>query len=230
MIRQRENSSHFISLSDIMTALMMVFLFLSVTMIMQVQKQNTFVTNITSNYKMQKEMLYNDLYNEFKNDMQGWGATINKETLSVDFNGADVRFDVGKSDVKPEFKAMLADFFPRYIALIIKHKNAIQEIRIEGYTDSSGMAGQTETERYFYNMRLSQDRTRSVLEYCLTLPNFSKADFDYMKEFISANGLSFSRSIRDKSGREDKAASRRVEFRILTNAEANIETIIKEMN
>ena len=51
-----------------------------------------------------------------------------------------------------------------------------------------------------------------------------------MKDFITANGLSFSRYIRDSKGQEDKAASRRVEFRILTNAEATIESIVKEMN
>lgn len=229
-IKNRDDSSHFISLSDIMTALMMVFLFVSVAIIMQIQKHNEIVTNIQANYKNQKEMLYADLQAEFKDDMSKWGAKINEETLSVYFVGDDVRFDTGQSDVKPEFKATLAEFFPRYVQLIKKHKDAIQEVRIEGYTDSTGKPGQTMEERYFYNMKLSQDRTRSVLEYCLTLPNFTKDDFNYMKDFITANGLSFSRYIRDSKGYEDKAASRRVEFRILTNAEATIESIVKEMN
>ena len=229
-IKNRDDSSHFISLSDIMTALMMVFLFVSVAIIMQIQKHNEIVTNIQANYKNQKEMLYAHLQAEFKDDMSKWGAKINEETLSVYFVGDDVRFDTGQSDVKPEFKATLAEFFPRYVQLIKKHKDAIQEVRIEGYTDSTGKPGQTMEERYFYNMKLSQDRTRSVLEYCLTLPDFTKDDFNYMKDFITANGLSFSRYIRDSKGHEDKAASRRVEFRILTNAEATIESIVKEMN
>lgn len=229
-VKKNDDSSHFISLSDIMTALMMVFLFISVAIIMQIQKQNEVVTNITDSYRTQKEMLYTDLVNEFEKDMVKWGAKINKNTLSIYFIGADVRFDTGSSEVKPEFKDTLTEFFPRYIELIKKHKDAIQEIRIEGYTDSRGKQGQTEEESYFYNMKLSQDRTRSVLEYCLTLPNFTREDFDYMKEFITANGLSFSRAIRDEYGREDLSASRRVEFRILTNAEANIENIIKEIN
>ena len=210
-IKNRDDSSHFISLSDIMTALMMVFLFVSVAIIMQIQKHNEIVTNIQANYKKQKEMLYADLQAEFKEDMSKWGAKINEDTLSVYFVGDDVRFDTGQSDVKPEFKATLAEFFPRYVQLIKKHKEAIQEVRIEGYTDSTGKAGQT-------------------MEYCLTLPNFTKDDFNYMKDFITANGLSFSRYIRDSKGQEDKAASRRVEFRILTNAEATIESIVKEMN
>lgn len=64
-IKNRDDSSHFISLSDIMTALMMVFLFVSVAIIMQIQKHNEIVTNIQANYKNQKEMLYADLQAEF---------------------------------------------------------------------------------------------------------------------------------------------------------------------
>jgi hypothetical protein len=47
----------------------------------------------------------------------------------------------------------------------------------------------------------------------------------WAKEKITANGLSSSKLILDKDGREDKEASRRVEFRVRTDAEKRIEAI-----
>jgi outer membrane protein OmpA-like peptidoglycan-associated protein len=88
------------------------------------------------------------------------------------------------------------------------------EIRIEGHTDSNG--------EYFHNMELSQDRTRSVLEYCFGL--MPTEQIDWAKGVITANGLSSSQPIL-KQGVEDKQLSRRVEFRVRTNAEKQLEDI-----
>lgn len=72
-------------------------------------------------------------------------------------------------------------------------------------------------------MELSQDRTRSVLQYCFGLmpPN----DIIWMKKLVTANGLSSSHLIYKKNGEEDKFLSRRVEFRVRTNAEKQLEDI-----
>src|SRR5215470_12262241 len=52
------------------------------------------------------------------------------------------------------------------------YKDAIEEIRIEGHTSS--MWENAPPERaYFYNMQLSQSRTRTVLEHVLGLPKVS---------------------------------------------------------
>lgn len=190
---------------------MMVFLFISVAIVVQ-------INNIARNYKHAQQGIAGELHAAFEKDMARWGADINDDKLSIYFVRADVQFDTDSSTVKPEFKATLAEFFPRYKELIKKHKDMIQEVRIEGYTDSTG--------GYFYNMKLSQDRARSVLQYCLTLPTVTHSDFDELKDLITANGLSFSHTKQNDTGGEDKEASRRVEFRILTNAEAEIEKII----
>ena len=88
------------------------------------------------------------------------------------------------------------------------------EIRIEGHTDSDG--------EYFHNMELSQNRTRTVLQYCFGLMNEQEAA--WAKSLITANGLSSSQPI-IISGVEDKGLSRRVEFRVRTNAEKQLEDI-----
>ena len=112
-------------------------------------------------------------------------------------------------------------FFPRYIKVLTmpEFKDTIEEIRIEGHTDSDG--------GYFYNMKLSQDRTRSVLEYSLSvLQNDAKKD--WVKKLLTANGLSSSKLIYDNNTKtENREASRRVEFKVRTNAEKQIQEMLK---
>ena len=62
-----------------------------------------------------------------------WDAVFT-EDLILTFQGPEVLFDTGKADLKPRFKQILQDFFPRYVKIITspKYKNSIQEIRIEG--------------------------------------------------------------------------------------------------
>ena len=71
-------------------------------------------------------------------------------------------------------------------------------------------------------MELSQNRTRAVLQYCLNM--MSPGDMEWAKALITANGLSSSHLI-IKDGEEDKELSRRVEFRVRTNAEKQLEDI-----
>jgi hypothetical protein len=66
-----------------------------------------------------------------------------------------------------------------------------------------------------------------VLEYVLTLPSIADHK-DWVKKYLTANGLSSSKLIFFPDGREDKDKSRRVEFRVKTNAEKRIVKIINE--
>ncbi|ETX05895.1 MAG: hypothetical protein ETSY2_20355 [Candidatus Entotheonella gemina] len=76
-------------------------------------------------------------------------------------------------------------------------------------------------------MELSQKRTLGVLQYVLSQrdPTVS-AHLDWLREHTTANGLSFSKRImRDE--KEDREASRRVEFRVRTQAERQIRKILE---
>ena len=120
-------------------------------------------------------------------------------------------------DLQEEFKEDLTDFFPRYIAVLSRpqYKDNIEEIRIEGHTNTNG--------GYYSNMKLSQDRTRAVLQYCFGLMDVN--DIIWLKGLVTANGLSSSHLILTKDGEENKDLSRRVEFRVRTNAEKQLEDI-----
>jgi outer membrane protein OmpA-like peptidoglycan-associated protein len=141
-----------------------------------------------------------------------------------------VLFEKGEATVRPRFKKILDDFFPRYIRILRRpqYRSSIREIRIEGHTSSEWSPGATEEEAYFNNMRLSQDRTRTVLRYVLRTLGREPVS-DWTRNLITANGLSSSELIYTESGKEDREASRRVEFRVRTNAESQLERILDQL-
>ncbi|MDP1057313.1 OmpA family protein, partial [Klebsiella pneumoniae] len=80
---------------------------------------------------------------------------------------------------------------------------------------------------YFNNMELSQGRTRAVLQYVYGLKE-SAAHQKWVKSKFAAVGYSSAHPILDKSGKEDPNRSRRVTFKVVTNAELQIRKIIQE--
>ena len=75
-------------------------------------------------------------------------------------------------------------------------------------------------------MELSQDRTRSVLRHCLVnIGHLISEELIWARKKITANGLSSS-NLYFYEGKYEKEKSRRVEFRIRTNAEERIERIL----
>lgn len=223
------SESHWIPLSDLMTGLMMMFLLIAVLYMVQVEAQSKKIKTVAVLYEQLKDDLYLDLSRELKDDLPRWGAELRRSDLAIRFKEPDVLFGVGSSELRPQFKAILDDFFPRYIAILTspKYRDAITEVRIEGHTSSvwgTGRAG--ERDSYFLNMALSQARTRSTLEYAMTLPALAK-DEPWLRQYLTANGLSFSKLVRNADGTEDQARSQRVEFRVLTNAEERIATMLQ---
>ena len=120
----------------------------------------------------------------------------------------------------------MSNFFPRYLQVLSKFKDDIEEIRIEGHTSSIWNHNASKTTAYFKNMVLSQNRTRTVLEYIYQLSS-SEPYRPWLKEHIAAIGFSSAHTIKNRDGKEDYKASRRVSFRVLTNAEASIKEILE---
>lgn len=223
-----ENEGPWISISDVMSVTMMIFMFLTVIFMATVQVDKESIEEIAVTYKRLQESLYKDLDREFKDDWENWLAEIDPETLSITFKEPEVLFDEGKAVLKEKFQNILSDFFPRYVKILTnkKYKADIEEVRIEGHTSSKWGAASTDSRTaYFNNMELSQKRTREVLEYVLKLPEASR-DFEWLKKRLTANGLSSSKPVLE-NGRENRKKSRRVEFRVRTNAEKRLIQIRK---
>lgn len=212
----KDENAFALSTGDLMASLLFIFILLLMGVLLQVQEKAEQDEEIVKRYDQIKTQLYIDLQQEFKDDLAVWRATIDS-TLCIRFQEPSMLFDEGQSLLKPKFKNILDDFFPRYIAVLSRdeYRDNIEEIRIEGHTNSNG--------GYYSNMELSQDRTRAVLQYCFSL--MSDDLEEWLKGLVTANGLSSSHLILKMNGEEDKDLSRRVEFRVRTNAEKQLEDI-----
>jgi len=77
-------------------------------------------------------------------------------------------------------------------------------------------------------MELSQARTRKTLEFMLSLDAL-QPELPWLRTVTTANGRSFSQPIFGPDGREDPMQSQRVEFRLLTNAEARMSELLEKL-
>lgn len=222
----QDHEGHWVAVSDLMAGLMMVFMLVSVVFMINVETERDKIRDVAILYDQLRTQLYKDLQLEFIDDMARWGAELDND-LAFRFNNTDVLFDEGEAELKPDFQSILDDFFPRYIQIITQpqYRDDILEIRIEGHTSSSWFGARSDDEAYILNMNLSQKRTRSTLAYVLSLPAVAGSK-DWLKQHLTANGLSSAKVVRDESGLELGSASRRVEFRVRTDAEGRIATIL----
>lgn len=220
-----QQEEHWISMSDLMAGLMMVFLFISVAFMRYVQVERDKVKEVAVAYQNSQVALYEELNREFKSDLIKWDAEVDQATLEFRFNSPEVLFDTGQNSLKPQFKVILNSFFPRYLSVIKNFKKDINEIRIEGHTSSVWSSSTSGDVAYFNNMELSQGRTRSVLQYVYSMPEVTD-EREWIKGKFAAVGFSSSQLVFQENGKEDLDRSRRVSFKILTNAETQIRKII----
>lgn len=225
----REQEGHWVAVTDLMAGLMMVFLLISIVFMINVELQRKKITDVAILYDHLRTQLYLDLKTEFEPDLPKWGAEI-KEDLTFRFNKSELLFAKGKSNLNPEFQTIMADFFPRYLKIITadKYRDDILEVRIEGHTSSGWLGASSDDAAYIYNMALSQARTRSTLAYLLDLADVKK-DKSWLKKYLTANGLSSAKVVMDENGQEDGDRSRRVEFKVRTDAEGKIATILEDV-
>ncbi len=209
-----------LSMGDLMAALLLIFILLLTSTLLRLQDEFENKTQIAERYSNIKEEIYNELVKEFKNEIENGSMSILEENLVVRFSGPRIEFEFGKLKLREDFKSILRDFFPRYVNIITGpiFKADIEEIRIEGHTDNVGT--------YYSNMALSQSRTRSVLEFVIDSTMHIGQDIEWIKQNLTANGLSFSKPIADNNTNLGRGLNRRVEFRIRTNAEKQIQEIL----
>ena len=226
-----KDDSEWMSISDMMSGLMLIFMFIAISFMIQVQEDKEKIENIAKTYSKDKEELNRDLTNEFKEDLERWEAEITKDNIII-FNSPTVLFRTGKSSIKRDFKNILNNFFPRYIKILssIKYKNEIDEIRIEGHTSNTWSKGLKKSLTYLKNMKLSQNRANNVLSYCYSLNNnLIRKNRAWLEKHFRANGMAFSKlKYLDKEhSLVDLIKSKRVEFRVQMKTEEKIYKILE---
>ncbi|MFW6307832.1 MAG: OmpA/MotB family protein [Campylobacterales bacterium] len=228
------DSNDWISISDMMAGVMMIFLLITVSYIYvtemdkkvleekntKLEEANKKINDIATTYTSLQLNLNRALKSEFSVDLDKWNAEIDDDN-TLRFKEPEVYFDAGESEVKERFKKILENFFPRYIEILSQpqFKEYIEDIRIEGHTSDEWNVASTIDERYIKNAELSQARALNVLRYC-----FAQTDIDSHKnwliEVLRATGLSYAKPLPNED------ASRRVEFKAVVKTKEKILEIL----
>ena len=234
------NESNWRSFSDIMTGLMVIFMFIAISYINEVQKKQQQRDIIFEEFKATKEELFSELENAFKDDFNEWEVELDKD-LSIKFTNPEVLFESGQTNIRPYFSTILNDFLPRYFDILLqdKYEDKIIEVRIEGHTDAVP-APLFDRDPYIGNIKLSQQRSANVLKYFRLMDyyqNLNSSKEQRLQFWLTANGLSYGRTLDENkeltaiSGKSvNNSYSRRVEFRIITSSENLVDMVIKELS
>lgn len=218
------DNSVWLSNSDLMAGLMIIFLFISIGFIREkapeVVGSQDYVLNYLSFTDSKENEIDEELEQEFTDEeKKEWQLEIIPEENLIRFNAPDVMFSQSNYKLNDRFKTIINSFFPRYVKVLSKFGSLISEIRIEGHT-SSEWKDVTKDKAYIKNMVLSQERTISVLNESLnSLAKFklSEKEIKWAFDKVSASGLSSRSIIKNFDGSENSVKSRRVEFRYVLN-------------
>ena len=214
--------NEWMSISDMMSGLMLVFLFIAISFMIRVEAEKQEMKDVAISYRDTKANLNEALFEEFQSDLKAWNASITKDN-SIIFSSPEVLFKVSKSDINDEFKIILQQFFSRYLKILTspEYIDEIQELRVEGHTSQSWKNATSQKEIYLQNMQLSQERAYRVLSYCYSLGDESVVKYrEWLEKHFRANGMAFSKL-------RDEKTARRVEFTIQMKSEDRVYEILK---
>jgi outer membrane protein OmpA-like peptidoglycan-associated protein len=202
--RKAEGESPFwISFSDLMSALMVLFLLVMAVTLVSVTKD---VTSVEQR-KIQREKDIQELMATIAETSREFPEVkVDESTYRINL-GDVVRFDSARSDIQQAG----ARFLRGYVPVLLKAQGSslgqrwIRRIVVEGFTDQDGT--------YLYNLGLSLDRSRRVVcvlfappasdETALTDPEKRQ-----IRDLFLVGGYSFN------SMKASKEASRRVELKV----------------
>lgn len=230
---KQHNNTQWISISDMMTGLMVIFMFIAVNYIMQVIE-----------HKFVENEIFNRLSIEFDEEIENGDMRISSDGL-VTFTPKDSTnlFDLGNMKVDSNFAKSLDKFIPKYLDVILQddYLEYIKEIRIEGHSDTVPCGKKLHrdgNDNYEDNLWVSSERAQSVLKYIRNMEYYTDLDPDSRTRLdflFTANGRSFSHSLNSKGEYSyldpdkaiDNELSRRVEFRLITSNEKVIQEFAK---
>lgn len=233
------------SLSDMMSALMLIFLLTSISLLAKAQDAKQALedaeeanrTHAAANAALSAQLgdfqrLASDqettrvqlaaLLSEriHADDLARWKAEFNEATLSFRFSDPETLFQPGSAAITPRFAAILQEFGPALMEALATDDAHLQvaSLRVEGHTSSEWSASSTRqnaSHAHIRNMSLSQDRAFSVVRHLSELPSIEGYWSQWASGKIQALGLGPNRLLRDEFDVEIPDRSRRVEVWIV---------------
>ena len=236
MARTSTENPYWLSYSDLMGALLLVFiLMLVVTLIVnhaQVADQQARLDEQKVELD-EKQHKLDELENvririvnaleELKTALVAAGYEVELDRRGTIRLRSNILFNKGERELLPSGRLFLETFVPTYSEILLgeQFRPYIAQIVIEGHTDSSCATCKDLNSSYLYNLRLSQRRAFAVAEHVFgsEFPTF--AHRETLKEVLTSNGRSFMDLVTEK-GVENPTKSRRVEFHFLLEEEEGI--------
>lgn len=217
-----EDSNHYwMSYSDLMSALLLIFVLLLMINIMGNEAEMEAKDQMIEEVLGVKTRLIEELHNAFNDS--NLEMEIDPQTGAIQFSSG-VFYKYDSSEISKEGKKNLKSFIPKYIEVLLsdEFKEHIAQIIIEGHTDQEGS--------YLYNLELSQDRAFSVVEEIFSKDFPAFPEKEDLRELITSNGRSFMVPIYNENEKVDGDKSRRVEFMFRLKDEELIENIQDMVN
>lgn len=215
-----EGSGYWISFSDLMSGVLIIFILLFIYKILDYQNNIESKEAMIESLSSTRMQIISMLQEEF--EKENIDILIDPKTGAIRLSEA-ILFDYGKNELKEDGKQFLQKFIPIYVKILFGTddiKSQVSQIIIEGHTDDAG--------DYIYNLKLSQERALSVVEYLIG----DGFNYEYKNDLqynLTANGRSFSELIRNEDESVNADASRRVEIKFRLNEEETLMQIQQEL-
>ena len=147
---------------------------------------------------------------------------IDSETGAIRLPGG-VFFDTDSTKITDKGIEFLEEFIPQYVNILLgpEFREYVAQIIIEGHTDDIGS--------YMYNLELSQDRAFEVVTQIYEEKFIDFKHKNVLREYLTANGRSYSQVIYNKNGQINRNRSRRVEFKFRLKDKEMIERLMKSV-
>lgn len=196
-------SPFWISFSDLMSALMVLFLVVMAVTLIAVTKSVT----ADEQRKIQRETDIKELISRIKENSRLFKEVrVDESTYRINL-GEKVRFDSGRADISQQDARFLREYVPVLLEAQETDigKKWVRRIVVEGFTDQDGS--------YLYNLGLSLERSRQVVCVLFAAPApaetpLSEAQKLQIRDLFLVGGYSFN------SRKASKEESRRVEFKV----------------
>ena len=196
-------SPFWISFSDLMTALMVMFLVVMAVTLLSVTQT---VTKVEDQATQRNQDIRELMATIAENSRAFPEVRVDESTYRIDL-GDLVRFDSGRATISAQGARLLRAYVPVLLRAQeggIGHR-WIRRIIVEGFTDQDGS--------YLYNLGLSLERSRQVACVLFAPPHgdetpLSPADRRQIRDLFMVGGYAYN------SAKASKEASRRVELKI----------------
>ncbi len=205
-IKDEAEKPFWISFSDLMTALMVMFLLVMSVALLAVTKTVSEEQRAEEARKSAIAKLLNMVEEAARRDSQFRGISVNRDRQVIDF-GDRARFDTGSHQLTSEQARLLRAFIPSVLSIANSElgRDWLKRIVAEGFADKRGS--------YLLNLNLSMQRSQRVLCVLLANPETGESELsggqrEDIRQLFLVGGYS------SNSQKDTLEESRRIELRL----------------